>query len=74
MSRRPGFFERSARWEYDQPVAATLLVLVPVALVFLVTSGFWFALVFMAIIPVRVWGLSEGGYIRRRYPRKHGWD
>ena len=74
MSHRSGFFERSARWEYDQPVAATLLVLVPVALVLLVTYGFWFALVFTAIIPTRLWGLSEGGYIRRRYQRKYGWD
>ena len=67
-------FEKLARREYDDPVTWNAVTLGTIALLSLVFADYWLALMTGAIILIRIWGMRSGGYIRRRYQRKYGWD
>jgi hypothetical protein len=74
VSDGPGFFERLARKEYDDPVTWNAVPLGTIALFSVLFADYRFALMVGAVILIRIWGMRPGGYIRRRYQRKYGWD
>ena len=74
MSERPGFWERLARKEYDDPVMWNIAPLAPLAIMSLIIGEYWFAIVIAGLLALRLWGMRENGYLRRGYQKKYGWD
>ncbi|NQV05573.1 hypothetical protein HQ535_03405 [bacterium] len=74
MSEQPGFWERLARKEYDDPVKWNVVPLAPVALLSLFTGDYWLAILIAGVLMLRLWGMRENGYLRRGYQKRYGWD
>jgi len=74
MAEQMGFFKRLARWEYDSPVKANLIVFSAVIAMWLLLSEYWFALAMLLPLGVRIWGMRPGGYIRRAMQKRYGWE
>ena len=60
--------------EYVNPVRFNLIVFSVLIALWLVVQEYLFAVLWLGIMLLRLWGMRRGGYLRRQMQRKYGWE
>ncbi len=60
--------------EYDHPARTNLVIFSVLIVLWLSLREYWFAALWFGIMLIRMWGMREGGGLRRRMQQKYGWE